>query len=171
MRRVVVIASASGNGKTTFARALAARLAVPHVELDALVHGPNWVETSDAELRRRLAPTLARDGWVIDGVYRRKLGDLHLAAADTIVWLDLPVHVWLPRLVRRSVRRLRGREPLWNGNRETLRGLVWGRDALIPYAVRSFFRRRRDWPSELARFPVIRLRTSTEVTAFLARAG
>jgi shikimate kinase len=39
--RVVVISSASGNGKTTVGRALAERLGVPFVELDALHHGPN----------------------------------------------------------------------------------------------------------------------------------
>jgi len=53
VRRVAVIASASGNGKTTLGRALAARLDVPFVELDALVHGPNWTETSDEDLRAR----------------------------------------------------------------------------------------------------------------------
>ena len=58
MRRVAIIASASGNGKTTLGRALAARLGVRFVELDALVHGPNWAETPDAELRATLAPIL-----------------------------------------------------------------------------------------------------------------
>ena len=98
MRRVAVIASASGNGKTTLGRALAARLGVPYVELDALVHGPYWQETPDDELRAQLEPTLRSDGWVIDGTYQRKLGTLVLDLADTVVWLDLPLHVWLPRL-------------------------------------------------------------------------
>ena len=96
MRRVVVIASASGNGKTTLGRELAASLDVPFVELDALVHGPGWVETPDTELRALVEPVLAEDGWVIDGSYRRKLGTLVLDAADTVVWLDLPIRVWLP---------------------------------------------------------------------------
>jgi shikimate kinase len=52
MRRVAIIASASGNGKTTVERALAERLGAPFVEFDALVHGPNWTETPDDELRR-----------------------------------------------------------------------------------------------------------------------
>jgi shikimate kinase len=43
MRKIAVIASASGNGKTTVGRALAHQLDVPFVELDALVHGPGWV--------------------------------------------------------------------------------------------------------------------------------
>jgi shikimate kinase len=168
MRRIAILASASGNGKTTLGRALARRLDVPFVEVDALVHGPNWLETSNDELRARLAPTLALAGWVIDGTYTRKLGDLVLDAADTIVWLDLPIAVWLPRLVRRTYRRLRTREELWNGNRESLRTAVWGRDSLFGYALRSHFKRRRELPSRLARFPrVHRLRTPDAVRAFL----
>jgi Shikimate kinase len=54
VRRVAIIASASGNGKTTLGRALAAKLGVPFVELDALVHGASWQETSDEDLRGRL---------------------------------------------------------------------------------------------------------------------
>lgn len=54
MRKVAVTASASGNGKTTLGRELAGRLHVPFVELDALVHGPNWTETPDDELRQLL---------------------------------------------------------------------------------------------------------------------
>lgn len=171
MRRVAVTASASGNGKTTLGRELARRLGVPFVELDALVHGPGWQETPDDELRRRLEPVLAGEGWVIDGGYRGKIGDLVLARADVVVWLDLPVRVWLPRLLRRTVRRVSGREEIWNGNRETLRGTVWGRDALIPYALREHRSRRRRYPRELASFPVVRLRTRAEVDTFLSSAG
>lgn len=171
MRKVSVIASASGSGKTTVGRALAERLDVPFVELDALVHGPNWAETPDDELRGLLAPVLARDGWVIDGGYSAKIGDLVLAQADTVVWIDLPVHVWLPRLAARTVRRLRGHEEIWNGNRESLRGAVWGRDALIPYALRSHLRRRRVYPARLARYPVVRLRSQSAVDAFLSAAA
>jgi shikimate kinase len=171
MRRVAIIASASGNGKTTLGRALAERLDVPFVELDALVHGPGWAETPDAELRRLVEPVVRSDGWVIDGVYRRKLGTLVLDGADTVVWLDQPMRVWVPRLARRTWRRLRGREALWNGNRETLRGALGGRDSLFGYALRTHFRRRRDWPRELARYEVVRLRSPAEVERWLRTAG
>lgn len=167
MRKVAVIASASGSGKTTVGRALAEQLRVPFVELDALVHGPNWVETPDEELRDLLVPVLAGDGWVIDGGYWGKIGDLVLSRADVVVWIDLPIHVWLPRLVRRTVRRIRNREEIWNGNRETVRGAVWGRDALLPYALRAHFDRRRSYPARLGRYPVVRLRTRSEIDAFL----
>jgi adenylate kinase family enzyme len=165
------MASASGNGKTTVGRELAGRLEVPFVELDALVHGAGWTEMSDQDLHEQLRPILAADGWVIDGSYTRKLGRLVIDVADTIVWLDLPIRVWFPRLVRRSYRRLRGSEPLWNGNRETLRGLVGGRDSLFGYALMTHFRRRRRWPELLAGKHVVRLRTEAEVATFLDGAG
>jgi adenylate kinase family enzyme len=98
MRRVAIIASASGNGKTTLGRTLAARLGVRFVELDALVHGPNWVETPDDELRAIVEPIVrSEDGWVIDGTYRGKLGTLVFDYADPITRLRTTAEVdrWL----------------------------------------------------------------------------
>jgi adenylate kinase family enzyme len=168
MRRVAVISSASGNGKTTLGRELAERLAVPFIEMDALVHGPGWAETSDDDLRAQVEPIVTSGGWVIDGAYQHKLGDLVLDAADVVVWLDLPIRVWLPRLIRRTARRIRGREQLWNGNRESLSLAVWGRDSLFVFALRSHFRRRREYPVALAHRRVVRLRTSADVERFLS---
>jgi len=164
----VVIGSASGNGKTTLGRALAEKLQVPFIELDALVHGPGWVATPDDELRAQVEPIVQSDGWVIDGAYRGKLGDLVLRSADLIVWLDLPVRVWLPRIIRRTLRRIRTREQLWNGNTESLATAFWGRDSLLVFAVRSHFRRRREYPAALAGWHVVRLRRPVDVERFLA---
>jgi adenylate kinase family enzyme len=168
MRKVTVIGSASGNGTTTVARELARRLDVPFVELDALVHGPGWTETPDDALRAQVEPIVASDGWVIDGTYRGKLGTLVIENADVVVWLDLPVRIWLPRLVRRTLRRIRTREELWNGNHESLRTAFVGWNSLLVWALRSHFHRRRDWPDDLREFPVVRLRTPSEVNRFLA---
>jgi adenylate kinase family enzyme len=167
VRRVAVVGSASGNGKTTVGRQLASALGVPFVELDALVHGPGWTETSDELLRAQLAPILVAEGWVIDGNYERKLGPLVLGAADLIVWLDLPIWVWLPRLAARTWRRIRVGEQLWNGNRETAAGALWGRDALFAWALRAHFRHRRELPRALRDFHVVRLRTQAAVEQFL----
>lgn len=166
-RKLCLISSASGNGKTTLGRVAAGRLGVPFVELDALVHGPNWVETPDATLRAELEPVLAGEGWVIDGAYTHKLGDLVLRSADQVVWLDLPLWVWMPRLIRRTVRRMITGEELWNGNRESVRAAVWGRESLFGYALRTHFARRRAWPAAMAHYPVVRLRTDDQVAGWL----
>jgi len=168
MRKVAVIASASGCGKTTVGRLLATRLGVPFVELDALNHGPGWTEATAEQLRARVAPIVATDGWVIDGGYRGKLGDLVLEAADTVVWLDLPRREWLPRLFRRTVRRIAGKQELWHGNRESFRNAFLMRDGLLRFAWRNYGVRRATYPSELARFHVVRLRSQREVDAWLA---
>ncbi len=164
-----MIASASGNGKTTVGRALAERLAVPFVELDALNHGPNWTEATPEELRAKVEPIVAQDAWVIDGGYTSKLGDLVLGSADTVVWLDLPMRVWLPRLWRRTRRRICGDEKLWNDNKESWRTALVGRESLFVFAVRMHFRRRLRYPSRLAPYNVVRLRTEREVEQFLEK--
>jgi adenylate kinase family enzyme len=171
VRKVAIVASASGNGKTTVGKQLAKRLDVPFVELDSLVHGPGWAETPDDELRHLVEPILAGDGWVVDGVYRRKLGDLVLRSADTVIWLDLPLRVWLPRLLRRTARRIRGDDKLWNENRESWRTALVGRESLFVWAFRSHFTRRRTWPRELAGYPVLRLRSQRDVDRFLEEAA
>lgn len=167
MRRVVILASASGNGKTTLGRELARRLDVPFHELDALHHEPGWTEATADMLRARVEPLVAEDEWVVDGAYRGKLGDLVLDRADLVVWLDLPLRVWLPRLLRRTVRRVVTREELWNGNRETLRNVLFSRESLILYALRAHFRRRRKYPAALAPYKVVRLRSPHEVERWL----
>lgn len=122
MKRVVVIASASGGGKTTVAQELARRLNAPCHELDALNHGPRWTEATPEELRAAVEP---------------------LAASSAV-------------------------KSCGTGTGESLRNAIWGRDALIPYALRNFPRRRRLYPIELAAFPIVRLRANREVERWLA---
>jgi adenylate kinase family enzyme len=126
MRRVWVI-GISGSGKTTLAVELARRLGVGHIELDAMHHGPDWAEPDLEQFRADVAAVVAGDGWVVDGGYQGKLGTMVPEAADTLIWLDLPLYVSMLRTTRRSFGRVLRRTELWNGNRETLRGLFWGR--------------------------------------------
>jgi adenylate kinase family enzyme len=170
VRRVAVIATASGCGKTTVGGALAASLRAPFFELDAIHHQAGWTELDAAELRRRVEPIVAMDAWVVDGSYRSKLGDLVLEEADTVLWLDLPRRVWLPRLLRRTFLRVVLRQELWNGNRESLRGAFVGPGSLFRYALRNEASRRQRYPRELARFRVARVRSQREIDAFLRSA-
>ena len=167
VRRIVILSSASGSGKSTLGRKLASALGVPYVELDAIHHQANWRELTAEELRREVEPIVAGDTWVIDGSYRSKLGDLVLDAADTVVWLDLPRRVWLPRLLWRTLRRALLREELWNGNRESFRMAFSSNDSIVLFALRNDRGRQHRYPHDLARYRVARLRSQREVDAFL----
>ena len=108
-------------------------------------------------------------GWVVDGNYERKLGTLVLDRAELVVWLDLPLVTKLRRLAVRTGGRIVRREQLWNGNRESLRGALWGRESLFAWMVRSHFRDRRECPALLGGREVVRLRTAAEADAWLGR--
>jgi adenylate kinase family enzyme len=156
-------------GKTTFSARLADGLGVPHIELDALHHGPNWQEATAEELRARIEASVAgRDGWVADGNYMGKLGTWLIDQADTIVWLDLPLRVSMRRLWRRHRTRIRDDVELWNGNRETWRNAFVGWNALFPYTVHAHIRRRRQWPPRFEGRKLVRLRSQAEADAWLA---
>ena len=124
MRRVSVVGS-SGAGKSTLARALARRLAVPYVELDAFMHQPGWQQRPDSEFMNDVDQATSEPAWVVDGNYRRFVVEGPVwQRADTVVWLDLPRRTVMRQVIARTVRRAVTREVLWNGNREPLTNFV-----------------------------------------------
>ena len=173
MARRISVAGISGSGKTTTSRAIAARLGVPHIELDALFHGPNWTAPDRDEFRRRVSEVLDNaDGWVADGNYTGYLDTLVFERADTVVWLDLPLRVCLRRIWRRTWRRIRAREELWEAkNRETFRNAFFARDSLFLWTLKAHARHRREWPARFTKHPhleLVHLHSPREVDAWLA---
>lgn len=169
-RRVVVVGT-TGSGKTTVARRLAALLGCPHVELDALHWGPRWTPAPREVFRERVRRATAAARWVADGNYGQ-VRDVLWPAADTIVWLDYSLPVILGRLLRRTLRRCLLREELWAGNREDLRTAFLSRDSILLWALRTYRRRRREYPelfrrAEYRHLRVIRLRSPGETESWL----
>jgi adenylate kinase family enzyme len=121
MQRVAVVGN-SGSGKTTLARSVAARLAVPFIELDGIYHQPHWQPLPTEDFRQRVRAIVATSAWVIDGNYSA-IRDLIWRRADTVIWFDLPRHTVMRHVVSRTLRRAFMRPVLWNGNREPLTGL------------------------------------------------
>jgi adenylate kinase family enzyme len=159
MRRVAVIGG-SCSGKTTVSRALAARLGVPHIELDALHHDANWTEASAELLQQRVRAALAAapDGWVVDGNYHGKLGMLVVDQADTVVWLDVSYTTAIRRVLVRTGSRLVRRSELWNGNRERLRD-TFGRNSIVWWVLTTHRGFAAKWEERLVGHPhVVRIR-------------
>lgn len=149
LRRIAVV-DTTGSGKTTLAGQLAARLGIPNVELDAIHWGEDWSHAPADVFRQRLVQSVQGEAWVTDGNYSEVRGIIW-ARAGTVVWLDytLPMILW--RVIWRTLRRTSRREELWSGNRERFREAFTSRESIILYALRTYGRRRREYPAEFAR--------------------
>ena len=141
--RINVIGT-SGAGKTTLAARLGERLAVPHVELDALNWGPDWTERPPEDFRADLAAFIAQDAWVLCGNYTR-IRPMLMERANVIVWLDYPRWLVTWRVLCRSVERAWTGRELWAGNRESFRLTFFSRDSIIWWSIKTFGKNRRKY--------------------------
>jgi len=135
-------------GKSTLGAQLADALNIPFVELDALNWEPGWVglnETNPEALERRLSLATQGDGWVVAGSYTKFSQRIFWPRLQTVVWLDLPVHQLLVRVLIRSWRRWRTKELLWGTNYERFwpQLMVWNKeDSLVWWIVTQRKRKR-----------------------------
>jgi adenylate kinase family enzyme len=104
---------------------------------------------------------------LVDGTFV-EVDALQSSRVDVIVWLDLPLVVKLSRLLRRSWRRVRTREVLWNGNVETWRDVFVGRDSVVAHPLRTHFRHRRRMLTRSDQDKIVRLRSAREVDAWVS---
>ncbi|MEW1863444.1 adenylate kinase [Streptomyces sp. NPDC088194] len=170
MRRILVV-GVTGAGKTTLARALGGRLGLPCHEMDALYfNGPGWAV--NGRLAEDVSSLVAEPGWVFDSLGYPEVRDLLWDRAGTVVWLDYPRRVVMPRVLWRSLRRTVTREVLFGGNRETWAGWLsrehpawWAWSQHAPRR-REIGRRARD--PRFAPLDVIRLGHPKDTAAWLA---
>src|SRR5438093_983328 len=173
MRRVNVVGTSS-SGKSTLAIALAERLSVPYIELDALHWEPNWAEAPNEVMRERVRSAIGGETWVVDGNYSA-VRDLVWARADTVVWVDLPRPVVMRRVIARTVRRAFRRQELWNGNREPWSNFLTldPERSIIMWAWTQHAKYRLRYEAAMAdpawaHLRFVRLRSPAEIRAFLA---
>ena len=171
-RRVVIIGT-SCSGKTTLARTMAAALAVPHIELDALHWLPEWTPRPLAEFRALTSETVAAERWVLDGNYS-KVRDIVWGRATSLIWLNYSFPLIFRRALARTVQRVFWQEELFSGNRESFRQSFLSRDSILWWVVTTYQRRRRDYPllfkqPDFAHLSVIVLTSPQAAEALVAR--
>lgn len=124
MKRIAIV-GCGGAGKSVLARELGVRTGIEVIHLDALYWDAEWRPRPADEweaLQRRL---IENEAWIIDGNYGATL-DLRLSAADTVIFLDLPTHVCLARVLLRRIKdRGRARPDKLGSERITLSFLRW----------------------------------------------
>lgn len=166
----ILVAGASGSGKTTLAARIGNALGIPHIEIDALHHGPNW--TPRPSFVADVEEFTARTRWVTEWQYSA-VRPLLAERADLMVWLDLPRATVMRQLIRRTVLRRLRREVLWNGNVEPpLRTVLtdpthvvrwaWSTYPLLHGRIGEVLDRRPD-------LPIVRLTDRRDVDAWAAR--
>jgi len=150
-KRIAVIGT-TGTGKTTLAKQLAVKIGGEYIELDAIFHGPNWVDIPRPEFVANVRARIQAERWVCDGYYGNWARQLD--AADLIVWLDYPFRIALIRILRRTFKRLLTKEELWNGNRESW-SMAFSRESIIVWFFQTYWKRRREMPRILdsSRYP------------------
>jgi adenylate kinase family enzyme len=147
--RIVVIGT-SGAGKTTLARRIADRLAVQHIELDAINWQPGWrdlMRHDPALFVARVTAAIQAESWVVDGNYGPVQAPVW-GRATHLVWLDYARWRIMARVIRRSLLRALLRTELWAGNRERWRQMLHPSHP-IRWAWRTWQRRRTETAERL----------------------
>jgi len=174
-RRINVVGT-SASGKSTFARALAAKLGLSYIELDNLFWLDNWQETADREFFDKIQAAIdqAKDGYVIDGNYTRSI-PVKWAEIDSVIWIDLPFHLNLYRSIKRAIQRAISKQPLWpNSNNTESFSQMLSRDSIIWWMIKTHQKNRQHYlklmhAPEYQHIHWIRLRSPREIDAFLAQ--
>ncbi|MET1004154.1 MAG: AAA family ATPase [Propionibacteriaceae bacterium] len=167
--RRILVAGTSGSGKTVLAHRIGGLMQVPHIEIDALFHGPNWTPRPafEDDVRRFVAQT----AWVTEWQYSQVRAQV-AARAELLVWLDLRRWRVMEQVGRRTLRRRLSREVLWNGNIEPpLRTIFTDPEHIVRWAWsthRKNATRVVALQKERGDLPVVRLTSRSAVERWVA---
>lgn len=99
MRKIIVI-GCPGSGKSTFARALHNITGIPLFHLDMMYWNADKTTVEKAVFLERLAETMQKSEWIIDGNYNSTM-ETRMQACDTVFFLDYPVEICLDGIKER----------------------------------------------------------------------
>lgn len=96
MSRITILGNAGG-GKSTLARKLSERHAIPHFEIDRLLWQEGWIPTPIETYAEQHERILSGENWVIDGLGHKNSIPARINRATEIILIDMPLwmHFWL----------------------------------------------------------------------------
>ena len=98
----LAIIGSPGSGKSTLAKRLGDKLNLPLIHLDKLFWHGKWNTTAEDIWREKVKEVCEQEKWIIDGDYFNTM-EIRLAAADTIIFLNVPRYKCLYRLIKRMI--------------------------------------------------------------------
>ena len=120
-----------GGGKSTLARRLAEVTGLPLYPLDKIQYQPGGGEIPHGEYLERHTDLLRRDEWIIDGFGCVASAWERFSAADTLVYVDLPLFTHGRWVTKRLVKGLfvspegwPEKSPLWSSTLNSYR-VLW----------------------------------------------
>ena len=164
MNKIVIIGTC-GIGKTTLGRKLAKRLNIPVTDLDDLYWLPHWKLRPPEKCAALIKATVNETQWIICG-NQSKYRHLIWPQADTIIWLDFPLHTLFFRLLKRGIRQMISRELICNGNQQNLYRLLW----ILHWVFRRYWRNKKRYGKLSHSTPHVkwyRMNSLDEIEAFL----
>ena len=130
MRKVAVFGNAGG-GKSTLARRLAKLTGLPYYPLDTIEYNAGGGRVPHDEYLRKHTELLGRGEWIIDGYGSVASAWERFAAADTLVYVDLPLFTHYRWVTKRLVKGLfvnpegwPENSPMWSSTMSSYR-VVW----------------------------------------------
>lgn len=166
MKRIAIFGNA-GAGKSTLARRLAAITGLPLYVIDKMQFREGGEQAPQAEYLALHRELLDKDAWIADGYGDEATLWERLNAADTLIYLDLPlpVHYW--RVTKRFVGGLFADPQGWPKGSPLLSSTL-SSYRVIPLCHRHLTPRYRRFVAEMAATKrVAPLRSAREAAAFL----
>lgn len=167
MNKVAVFGNAGG-GKSTLSKKLSEIAGLPLYPLDKLKFRPGGAEVPQEEYKRAHQEILASDRWIIDGFGCIETLWERLNAADTLIFVDLPLYVHFWWVTKRAIAGNFKTPEGWPEGSSMLQGIVNSYSVILPCykrltpKYREFVERSRETKR------VFHIKSKREISQFLA---
>lgn len=166
MKKVAIFGN-TGGGKSTLAKALAEITQLPLTSIDKITYLPGGEPIAHADYLSIHAELITNDEWIIDGYGCVPSAWQRFAAADTLIYVDLPIIIHLAWVTKRFVKGVFTNPEGWPERSPMLRSTI------ISYRVlwlchRKLTPRYRQFVAEMATTKnVVHLKSPRAITNYL----